>query len=137
MLFRSQSVMVWREVGLLKAAGKPVVVTMGDYAASGGYFVAMAADHIIANPGTITGSIGVYSGKFATKALWEKLGINWDGVKAGKNAGMWGMVNNFSDNELQKFQQSVDFVYKDFTGKVAADRSLDEQGIDKIGRAHV
>ena len=133
----AQSDMVWREVGLLKAANKPVVVTMGDYAASGGYFVAMAADYVIASPGTITGSIGVYSGKFATKALWDKLGINWDGVKSGENAGMWGMVHGFSAKELQKFQQSVDFVYEDFTGKAALDRDLDPASIDNAARGRV
>ena len=132
-----QSDMVWREVVLLEEAGKPVVVTMGDYAASGGYFVAMAASHIIANPATITGSIGVYSGKFATKEFWREFGINWDGVKVGKNSGMWSMINKFSFDEMNKFKQSIDFIYDDFTKKAAKGRKMDQKSIDNAARGRV
>ncbi len=132
-----QSDMVWREVVLLEDAGKPVVVTMGDYAASGGYFVAMAASHIIANPATITGSIGVYSGKFATKEFWREFGINWDGIKVGKNSGMWSMINKFSPDEMNKFKQSIDFIYDDFTKKAAKGRNMDEASIDNAARGRV
>ena len=73
---------VWREVGLARRR-KPVVVSMGDYAASGGYYIAMGADAIVAEPGTITGSIGVFSGKFSLRGLYGKLGISQETVAPG------------------------------------------------------
>ena len=77
---------VRREVQRAREQGKPVIVSMGTYAASGGYFVAMAADKIVAQPGTLTGSIGVYGGKIVTGGLWEKLGVNWAPLGVGRNA---------------------------------------------------
>ena len=76
---------IWREVGLARRK-KPVVVSMGDYAASGGYYIAMGADAIVAEPGTITGSIGVFSGKFSLRGLYGKLGVSQETVRRGKNA---------------------------------------------------
>ena len=74
---------IWREVSRAREAGKPVVVSMGNVAASGGYFVAVPADRIVAQPGTITGSIGVFAGKMLTGGLWDKLGVTWDEVHVG------------------------------------------------------
>lgn len=133
----AQSDMVWREVKRLRDAGKPVVAQMTDMAASGGYFVAMGADHIVAQPGTLTGSIGVYAGKFVTGDLWEKLGVKWERVQVGKNAGMWSMVTDFSDQELVKFRQFLDFVYDDFTGKAAQNRGLNQAEIDRAARGRI
>ena len=133
----AQSDMVWREVQRLREAGKPVVAQMTDMAASGGYFVSMGADHVIAQPGTLTGSIGVYAGKFVTQALWDKLGVKWERVQTGKNAGMWSMVTDFSDQELVKFRQFLDFVYDDFTSKAADNRGLDKAGIDRAARGRI
>ena len=76
---------IWRETVRAKQAGKPVIVSMGNVAGSGGYFVAMAADKIVAQPGTITGSIGVLGGKMLTAGLWEKLGVSWDEVHSSAN----------------------------------------------------
>ena len=132
-----QADMVWREVKQLREAGKPVVAIMGNMAASGGYFAAMAADYVVARPGTLTGSIGVYAGKFATEQLWDNLGIQWDRVQSGRNAGMWSMVSDFTPGELRKFREFLDFVYEDFTGKAAQDRELTMEQIDKAARGRI
>src|SRR5690606_20129657 len=87
---------IWRAVRQAQEAGKPVVVSMGSLAASGGYFVSASADRIIAAPGTITGSIGVVSGKILTAGLWDELGINWSGVQADANAGFWDSTQDFT-----------------------------------------
>src|SRR5690606_4932894 len=76
---------IWRETIRAREAGKPVVVSMGDVAASGGYFVAMGADRIVAHPSTITGSIGVFGGKMLVQDLSESLGVTWDDVQVGGN----------------------------------------------------
>lgn len=128
---------VWREVARLRAAGKPVVAVMGSVAASGGYFVSMQADKVLAQPGTITGSIGVYSGKFATMGLWEKLGIRWERVRVGQNAAIWSGISEFSESERERFRAGVDFVYDDFTGKVAAARNLSPTALDAAARGRI
>lgn len=128
---------VWRAMHRVREKGKPVIATMGDTAASGGYFVAMAADRIVAQPGTVTGSIGVYGGKLVTERFWEKLGITWDGVHAGEHATMWSMVRDFPPGAQAKFSQLFDFVYEDFTGKAAADRGLSADEIDRVARGRV
>lgn len=133
----AQSDMVWREVKRLREAGKPVVAQMTNMAASGGYFVAMGADHIIAQPGTLTGSIGVYAGKFVTKELWDRLGVKWERIQSGKNAAMWSMVTDFSDAELAKFREFLDFVYGDFTSKAAESRGLDQTEINRAARGRI
>lgn len=128
---------VWRELVLARQAGKPVIVSMGGTAASGGYFVAMAADRIIAQPGTVTGSIGVYGGKLVTTKFWEKLGVTWDGVQTGERANMWSFVSDFPPGAEARFSDMLDFIYEDFTGKVMADRGLDADQIDAVARGRV
>ena len=125
---------VWREVAKLREAGKPVVASMATVAASGGYFVAMEADSVLAQPGTITGSIGVYSGKFATAGLWEKLGVRWDRIRVGQNAAIWSGVSPFSESERARFNAGVDFVYEDFTNKVAEARGLTPAALNAAAR---
>ncbi|SMF60748.1 signal peptide peptidase A. Serine peptidase. MEROPS family S49 [Tistlia consotensis] len=115
---------IWRAVRQAKEAGKPVVVSMGALAASGGYFVSAAADRIIAEPGTITGSIGVVSGKILTAGLWHDLGVNWSGVQAGANAGFWDSTRDFTPQQWARFTGFVDAAYADFVGKVASGRKL-------------
>lgn len=128
---------VWREIVRLREAGKPVVAVMGSVAASGGYFVSMQADKVLAQPGTITGSIGVYSGKFATMGLWEKLGVRWDRVRIGQNAAIWSSISEFSESERERFRAGVDFVYEDFTSKVAAARGLGAASLDSAARGRI
>jgi len=128
---------VWREVERAREAGKPVVVSMGNLAASGGYFVSMGADKIVAEPSTITGSIGVLGGKFNSREMWNKLGVTFDSVQRGENAEMWSGVESFDDAEWEKFNQWLDRVYEDFTGKVAEGRNLPLERVREIAKGRV
>jgi len=128
---------IWREVVRARKAGKPVIVSMGDLAGSGGYFVAMAADKIVAQPGTITASIGVLGGKFLTAGLWDKLGLTWDEVHAGANADMWTGTHEYSPAEWQRFQAWLDRVYADFTAKVADGRRLPKDKVLEIAKGRI
>jgi protease-4 len=128
---------VWREVVRAKKRGKPVIASMGDVAASGGYFVAMAADKIVAHPGTITGSIGVYGGKMVTSDLWKKLGITFDSVQRGEHADMWSTVEPFDEDEWAKFNLWLDRVYVDFTRKAAEGRKLSLEQLQALAKGRV
>lgn len=128
---------IWQEVGRARRAGKPVVVSMGNVAGSGGYFVAMAADKIVAQPGTITGSIGVLGGKMIPAELWEKIGLSFDAVQLGKNAGFFSMNRDYSPEEWARFQAWLDRVYDDFTSKVALGRKLDKQRVLELAKGRI
>ena len=128
---------IWRETVRARDAGKPVVVSMGDVAGSGGYFVAMAADRIVAQPGTITGSIGVVGGKMLTSGMWEKTGISWDEVHTSSHSTMWTGTKDFSDEEWALFQAWLDTVYEDFTDKVAEGRSLPKERVLDVARGRI
>ncbi len=129
---------IWRMVLLAQEAGKPVVVSMGDMAASGGYFVAMDAERIIAQPGTLTGSIGVLGGKLVTRDFWqERLGVTWDSVGSSANAGMWTGVDDYTEHGWARHQDWLDRVYDDFTLKVAAGRDLAPETVRDIARGRV
>ncbi|HNN90826.1 MAG TPA: signal peptide peptidase SppA [Pseudomonadota bacterium] len=129
---------IWREVVRAKAAGKPVIATMGNVAGSGGYFVAMAADKIVAQPATITGSIGVLGGKFVTNELLDnRLGLTHDRVAFGQHAGMWSTNREFTPDEWVRFQAWLDRVYVDFTSKVAEGRKLPKETVLKIAKGRI
>lgn len=128
---------IWHEVARARAAGKPVIVSMGDLAASGGYFVSMGADKIVAQPGTITGSIGVFSGKMVLTDLWKKLGINWDGVHRGDNAPMWSTNSDFSPEAWGRINVMLDRIYADFTTKAAQGRNLKAEDMDSRARGRI
>lgn len=128
---------IWREVVLAKKAGKPVIVSMGDVAASGGYWVSMHADRIVAQPGTITGSIGVLAGKMVTPAMWEKVGLTFDQVELGANANMWNASRSFSPSEWARFNAWLDRIYEDFTSRVAEGRSLPKERVLEIAKGRV
>lgn len=128
---------IWRETIRAKEAGKPVIVSMGNLAASGGYFVAMNADRIVAQPGTITGSIGVLGGKMLTGGLWEKLGISWDEVHTSANGTQWTGIRDYSESGYERFQAALDRIYEDFTGKVAEGREIDIEEIRRIARGRI
>jgi protease-4 len=128
---------IWREVTRLRAAGKPVVASMGDVAASGGYFVAMGADLIVAQPGTITGSIGVFSGKVVTAGLLERLGVGTDAVVEGRQARMFSARVGFDPEQWQRLEEWLDRVYADFVGKVAAARGLTRERAHELARGRV
>ena len=128
---------VWREVVRAREAGKPVIVSFGNVAASGGYFVAMAADRIVAQPATITGSIGVLGGKIVTRDSWAKLGVSFDSVSVGANAEMWSALEPYDDAEWARFQAWLDRVYEDFTAKVAEGRGLPLEQVQEIAKGRV
>ncbi len=129
---------IWHELERLKQQRKmPIVVSMGDYAASGGYFVALSGDKIFAEPATITGSIGVLGGKIITEDLWKKLNINWENINFGTNAGILSSNHKFSTTEKKAFNRSLDNIYRDFTTKVSAARNIEITALDKIARGRV
>ena len=128
---------IWREVERARSGGTPVIVTMGDVAASGGYFVAAPATKIVAQPGTITGSIGVVTGKIVTAEMWRSIGVNWDGVQAGANADMWSAVRDFSPAAWSRLQAGLNRAYADFTDKVAAGRGLPIDRVRSVAKGQV
>lgn len=128
---------IWREVVRAREAGRPVVVSMGDVAASGGYFVAMAADAIVAEPGTLTGSIGVLGGKPVVSGLLERAGVSADSVAEGLHAGMFAATRPFTDEEWDRVNAWLDRIYADFTAKVASGRGLDAGRVQELARGRV
>jgi protease-4 len=128
---------IWREIDLLKKE-KPVVVSMGDLAASGGYYIACGADSIFANAGTITGSIGVFSVIPNVKGLMNnKLGIHFDGVKTGQFADMPSTTRPLNATEQRFMQAGVDSIYHNFKSRVAAGRKKSIEYIDSIAQGRV
>jgi len=107
-----------------RQSGKPVIASMGDTAASGGYWIALAAERIVASPGTITGSIGVVAGKMSLNALSERLGVHWGVVDTGRNAGMWSPLRPFSPSEEERLTALIDASYATFLSRVAEARHL-------------
>jgi protease-4 len=128
---------IWREVIRARRAGKPVIVSMGNLAGSGGYFVAMAADKIVAEPGTITASIGVLGGKMLTNGFWDKVGLSWDEVHQGNNATMFTGTHDYTPAEWGRFQSWLDRVYVDFTSKVADGRKLPKEKVLEIAKGRI
>jgi protease-4 len=127
---------IWRQVSLTKGV-KPIVVTMGDVAGSGGYFVAMAADRIIAEPGTITASIGVVAGKFITTGFWNKIGITSDAVQRGRHSTFFSSDQKYTPEERAIFQTWLERIYKDFVGKVAQGRGKTFDEIHAIAQGRI
>ena len=128
---------IWRETVRAREAGKPLIVSMGDVAGSGGYFVAMAANKIVAQPGTITGSIGVVGGKIVTTGFWDKLGLSWDEVHTSANATMWSSTQDYTPEQWARLENSLDRIYEDFTTKVAAGRQLPKEHILEVARGRI
>jgi protease-4 len=128
---------IWRETIRAREAGKPVIVSMGNLAGSGGYFVAMAANKIVAQPGTITGSIGVLGGKIVTTGLWDKLGLAWDEVHTSTNATLWSNTRDYTPEQWTRLQGWLDRVYHDFTTKVAAGRQLPKERVLEIAKGRI
>ena len=128
---------IWREVCRVREAGKPVVVSMGDVAASGGYYVACPADRIVALPSTLTGSIGVLGGKFVTSELWEKVGLDHRGRRARRAARMWSARRGFTDDERERLNAEIDAIYADFVAKVAAGRGRTVADVEPLARGRV
>lgn len=128
---------IWRETLRARDAGKPLIVSMGNLAGSGGYFVVMAADHVVAQPGTITGSIGVLGGKMVITGLYEKLGISFDGVSTSENSAQYSTNQPYDEAEYARFQAGLDRIYEDFTSKVAEGRGLDLERVREIAKGRI
>lgn len=128
---------IWREVKRAKDKGKPLVVSMGGVAASGGYFVAAPAAAIVAEPGTITGSIGVFGGKFLLKDLLSKIGVTLDGVSAGANALMESTVTDYTPDQWARVEADLDRIYADFLDKVGQGRKMSKQAVEAVAKGQV
>lgn len=128
---------IWREVCRIRSAGHPVVASMGGVAASGGYYVAMAADTIVANPGTVTGSIGVVTGKLVTRELKDRLGIGSDSVRTNANADAWSVNVRFTPEQQAMVEAEADLFYDDFVRRVAQARGMSVADVDEVARGRV
>jgi protease-4 len=128
---------IWHAVEAAKQK-KPVVISMGDVAASGGYYISASASKIIAQPSTITGSIGVVAGKPVMRGFYDWLGISNEYIMRGKNAGMFRETEKFSDSERVKFEDWIKTTYyNDFVPKVAKGRNKDAAFVDSVGQGRV
>lgn len=128
---------IWREMVKAKEKKKPIIVSMGDTAASGGYYISMAADRIFAQPATITGSIGVFTGKPVIGEALKKLDINYERITAGESAGTFSVVTDFSPTDLESINRSLDETYREFTTKAAQGRGKSVEDIQKVARGRV
>jgi protease-4 len=113
--------LIWHET---QGLGKPLVASMSDVAASGGYYIAMGADKIYATPGTITGSIGVVGGKLAVHGLYDKVGISTETIERGRNSGLFSSSEKFTDSEREVIKSSMEDMYRQFTEKAAKGRHM-------------
>jgi protease-4 len=128
---------IWREVKKARERGKPVVASMGAVAASGGYYVSMCADAIVANPGTITGSIGVVTGKLVARDLKDRLGVGSDAVRTNANADAWSVNAPFTPEQHAQVEAEADLFYNDFVQRVAQGRHLSVEAVDAVARGRV
>lgn len=120
-----------------KEKKKPVIVSMGGMAASGGYWIASAGDYIFAMPGTLTGSIGVAGGKFVLQDLWKKIGVNWDGAGWGDNAGIWSFNTPYTQPQTERMNRMMDSIYEGFTARVAEGRRMTPDQVERVARGRV
>ena len=128
---------IWRETQLLQEAGKTLVVSMGDYAASGGYYIAAGADRIFANPTTITGSIGVFGMlPYAEELLKDKMGLGFDDVRTHSHAGI-GLDAKLDDVQMEAMNASITSIYNDFVNIVGDGRGMSFEEVDAIARGRV
>jgi protease-4 len=128
---------IWRELTISRENNRPVIVSMSDLAASGGYYIALGGDAIVAQPGTLTGSIGVYTGKFVVSGSLEKLGANIEATSNGKHAEIYSPDRRFSPEERTKIQESMQNVYDQFIERTAAARHMAPEKVDEIAQGRV
>ncbi len=128
---------IWREVVRVRESGRPVVVSMAALAASGGYYIACAANVIVALPATLTGSIGVFGGKLVVADLLDRVGVGTGRVEQGERTSMFSARRPFTEAERERFAATVDAVYDDFTAKVAAGRGLGREQVEALARGRV
>ena len=128
---------IWRDVVFARERGKPVVVSMGDVAGSGGYYVAAPADKIVAEPATLTGSIGVLAGKVVVADLFKKLGVSTDSAQIGANAAMFTSTSDFSPGAHSRLEAFLDDAYKGFKDHVANGRHMTHEEVEKVAKGRV
>ncbi len=128
---------VRREIQRARDGGTPVVVSMGDLGASGGYVVSMDADRIVAHPSTFTGSIGVVAGRLVTRDWFESIGIDWDRVQASEGTEFYSVVDDFSPEAWERFQAFLDRIYEDFMEGVAEGRGMTVQEVQEVAGGRV
>jgi protease-4 len=135
----SASDAIWRELMITKTerADRPLVVSMSDLAASGGYYIAMPAQVIVAQPSTLTGSIGIFGGKFVTGGVYEKLGAKIESTSIGKHAEINGPARPYNAEELVKLQEQLQSFYDQFVEKVAESRHSTPEKIDALAQGRV
>jgi protease IV len=127
---------IWREVQRTRKK-KPVVVSMGDLAASGGYYIAMGSDAIVAQPGTITGSIGVFGGKFSLRGLYDKLGLSQETITRGRHADIFSSYRPWTDEERAKIRELMTSFYREFVTKAAKGRNRTYEQIHEVAQGRV
>src|SRR5437764_3018658 len=130
---------IWRELTIARneRADRPLVASMSDLAASGGYYIAMPAQIIVAQPSTLTGSIGIVGGKFVTGGVYEKLGAHIDSTSIGKHAEINSPARKYNPDELSKLQEQLQAFYDQFVEKVAESRHSTPEKIDAIAQGRV
>lgn len=120
-----------------QSRGIPVIVSMGDVAGSGGYWISCYANKIVAHPATITGSIGVIGGKIATEKLWNRFGIFFEGIKIGQTSNMWSGVKPYDQEGWKKLQSWLDYIYDTFLAHVAKGRNLSLDHVKEIAKGRI
>jgi protease-4 len=130
---------IWRELMIARneRADRPIVASMSDLAASGGYYVAMPAQVIVAQPSTLTGSIGIFGGKIVTGGVYEKLGAHIESTSIGKHAEINSPVRPYNAGELKKLQEQLQAFYDQFIEKVATSRHTTPEKIDAVAQGRV
>jgi len=128
---------IWREVVFARERGRPVIVSMGDVAGSGGYYVAAPADKIVAEPATLTGSIGVLAGKLVVSDLLKKIGVSTDSAQIGANAAMFSPTADFSERGHARLEAFLDETYRGFKDHVATGRHMTEEEVEAVAKGRV
>ncbi len=131
------SISIARAIDRLRAAGKPVVVSMVNTAASGGYWIASRADRILASPATLTGSIGVISGKPVLAGLWRNLEVDWASLRRGRNAGIWSFNEPYDAAARQRMERVLDDLYARFKATVAEGRGLSPEEVEAAAKGRI
>ncbi len=126
--------LIWNQTQVIK---KPIVASMGDVAASGGYYIAMGTDKIVATPSTITGSIGVVGGKLAIRGLYDKIGITTETISRGKNSGLFASSDKWSSSERAAVKNMMEDIYKQFTTKAAQGRNMPVEKLRELAGGRI
>jgi protease-4 len=126
--------LIWHEVVKIK---KPIIASMGDVAASGGYYIAMGADRIFAAPNTLTGSIGVVGGKPAINGFFDKIGVNTEVISRGKNSGIFSMVHPMNAEERAVWKKMMEEIYAQFVAKAAEGRKMPREKLEELAQGRV